>query len=152
MIIEHKNLDTKLVFCRLLREESLIDGSSDDSDDSSDNEQTWGFHPRPSPAVQHPPDTSTIKKSDIHTIITNSMGNYSRRSRDCTFGKIMERSIHGGYGKRKMQKQILTSAHLLPHNGVQVPYLWSWEWDFGEWKGDLYFYLKGKGIVSENRS
>jgi len=105
---------------RLLREESLIDGSSDDSDDSSDNEQTWGFHPRPSPAVQHPPDTSTIKKSDIHTIITNSMGNYSRRSKECTFGKIMERSIHGGYGKRKMQKQILTSAHLLPHNGVQV--------------------------------
>ena len=92
MKIAHKNLDTKLVFCRLLREESLIDGSSDDSDDSSDNEQTWGFHPRPSPAVQHPPDTSTIKKSDIHTIITNSMGNHSRRSKGCTFGKIMERS------------------------------------------------------------
>ena len=116
--------------------------SSDDSDDDIGGHY-WHFHPRPSPATHHPPDTNTLQTSEIFSITTNSVGhpmygtrlminwlfNYwndfrIRNRRRCLKSKsilnmISDQSVYG-YLPIQEQRKVLTCPRLLPNNSHQV--------------------------------
>ena len=65
--------------CRLLREEARAESSTgSDSDDEGSSGHYWHFHPRPSPATHHPPDTDTLQASEIFSITSASLDTHAR--------------------------------------------------------------------------
>ena len=63
----------------MLREEARAESSTgSDSDDEESSGHYWHFHPRPSPATHHPPDTDTLQASEIFSITTAGLDTHTR--------------------------------------------------------------------------
>ena len=93
------------------------------SDDDSSGHY-WHFHPRPSPATHHPPDTGALEQAEIAGIVRSSLGRHGygdtmiiysslyddvnrRRQNRGTFDKILRGPVHGGLGVK------VGAAHLI---------------------------------------
>ena len=73
------------------------------SDDDSSGHY-WHFHPRPSPATHHPPDTAALEAAEIAEMVrgatgqTRPGGSRRRQSRGTVFDRILRGPVHGGLG------------------------------------------------------
>jgi len=103
---------------RLLRQEVRTPGE-EDTESSSDDDSSghyWHFHPRPSPATHHPPDTGALEQAEIAGIVRSSTGHRpGRRQHRGTFEQILRGPVHGGLSVKE-QRSILSSSRLLPHS------------------------------------
>lgn len=71
------------------------------SDDDSSGHY-WHFHPRPSPATHHPPDTAALEAAEVAEMVRSATGqarpgsHRRRQSRGTVFDRILRGPVHGG--------------------------------------------------------
>ena len=81
----------------------------------------WHFHPRPSPATHHPPDTEILKTSEIYNITRSSVTHHCRRrsTKSSILQTISHGQMFGGLSKAET-RTVLTNPRYLPSIGEQV--------------------------------
>ena len=104
----------------MLREEARAESSSDDSDDEGSSGHYWHFHPRPSPATHHPPDTNNMREAEISLLTARTKHSRLRGLQTRSITQILaERSLRGGLSVAS-RRCLNTRPGLLPQHGTKV--------------------------------